>query len=295
MRRIGSIIGVGLTLALPGLTGCLYTTHKVQQAKMPAIVMTATADELIAKLNEQYDAINSITAWVEFRASTGGPRQGKEKTYTSFSGNILMRKPESIRVLGYVPVIHTKAFDMASNGNTFKLQIPSQNKVVEGSNAVTKESPNHLENMRPKDFFDSLLIKAVASDELVTLTTDSETKVDPKTKQLTLQPDYDLTILHRQGTSNLLIPVRVVHFNRIDLHAYQEDIYDEHGSIKTQAIYGPIQSFGDQKFPSTITIKWPLHEYQIEITVQKLLINQALKDDQFELTIPEGTKIQNLD
>jgi hypothetical protein len=295
MRKIGSIIRLGLTLVLPAMTGCFYTTHKVQQAKMPSVVLTATADELIAKINEQDGAVHSINATVEFQASTGGPRQGKEKTYVSFNGYILMRKPESIRVLGFVPIIHTQAFDMASDGSTFKLLIPSQKKVVEGSNSVTKESPNPFENMRPKDFFDSLLIKSVAPDELVTLTTDTETKVDPKTRQLMLQADYDLTVLHRKGAGNVLVPVRVVHFNRGDLRAYQEDIYDEHGSIKTQAIYGPMQSFGEQKFPSTITIKWPLHEYQIQITVQKLIVNQELKDDQFEVVIPEGTKVQNLD
>jgi outer membrane lipoprotein-sorting protein len=295
MRRPSSTIWLGLTLALPALTGCLYTTHSVKQAKMPSVVLTATADQLIDKLNTQYNAIHSLNASVEFRVSTGGPRQGKEKTYTSVNGYILMRKPESIRVLGFVPIIHTIAFDMASDGNTFKLLIPPKNKAIEGSNTVTKVSPNQFENLRPTVFFDSLLIKSIAPDELYTLTTDTDTKIDPKTRQLMLQPDYDLTVLHRQGNGNLLIPVRVIHFSRIDLYPYEEDIYDKDGTIETQAIYGPPQLFGSQSFPRSITIKRPLQEQQFLITIQKLVVNQTLTDDQFDLKIPAGTPIQNLD
>ncbi|MBT9331746.1 hypothetical protein [Paracidobacterium acidisoli] len=295
MRRPRATIWIGLALALPALTGCFYTTRKVKQAKMPSVVLNATADQLIAKLNQQYDTIRSLNATVEFRATTGGPRQGKEKTYTSFSGYILMRKPESIRVLGFVPFIHTIAFDMASNGDTFKLIIPSKNKAIEGSNTVTKQSPNQLENMRPNVFFDSLLIKAIDPNELYTLTADTDTKIDPKTKKLMLEPEYDLTVLHREGSSNLLAPVRVIHFSRVDLRPYEEDIYDKDGAIETRALYGPLQTFGAQQFPATITIERPLQEYQILISLQKLIVNQPLTDDQFELKIPPSTQIQNLD
>ena len=183
-----------LLLLLPLLSGCVHT-RTVKQATMPSLVLSATAAELVQDVNKQCQEINSLSATVEFQATEGGPRQGKERTFTSFSGYILLRKPEAVRVIGLVPVLHTRAFDMASDGSEFKLLIYyPHDHVIEGSNTVTKESSNPVENLRPKIFFDSLLINCIQSDDLVTLTTDTETKMDPKTKQLLLDPQYDLTI-----------------------------------------------------------------------------------------------------
>lgn len=283
-----------LLLLLPLLDGCLVRTRTLKKVRMPTATMTATADDLVKTINQQCGAIQSLSATVEFRATVGGPNKGKEKTYTSFNGYILLRKPESLRVIGLVPVLHTRAFDMASDGNTFKLWIPHENKVFAGPNTVTKKSPNALENFRPNVFSDSLLIKCIDPDDLVTLTSDTDTKLDPKTRQLVMQADYDLTVSRRKANSQELIPERVIHFNRMDLRPYGEDIYDASGAIQTQAIYGPDQTFGAVKFPGTITIKRPLEEYQIVITVQKLVTNLKLTDDQFELKTPAGATVQDL-
>jgi hypothetical protein len=284
-----------LLLLLPLLSGCVHTKI-VKQAKMPSVVLTATAEELVQDVNKECQEIKSLSATVEFLATEGGPRKGKEKTYTSFSGYILLRQPEAVRVIGLVPVVHSRAFDMASDGNDFKLLIYyPHDHVIEGSNTVTKESPNPLENLRPKIFFDSLLINCIRPDDLVTLTTDMETKVDPKTKQLTLDPQYDLTVVRRKPNSQELLPLRVIHFTRTNLQTVQEDIYDQKGSIQTTAIYGPLQRFGPQMFPGTITIKRPLEEFQIVVTIQKLTVNLSLTDDQFQLQIPEGTPVRKLE
>lgn len=283
-----------LLLLLPLLNGCLVHTRRIQQAKMPSAVMTATAGELVKAINDRCQAIHSLSAHVVFQATVGGPRKGKEKTYTSFNGYILLRKPEALRVIGLVPVLHTRAFDMATDGQTFKLWIPHENEVFEGPNTVTKPSKNTLENFRPNVFSDSLLINCIGPDDLVVLTSDTNTKVDPKTKQLVIQPDYVLSVLRRKGNSNELIPERVIHFNRIDLRPYEEDIYDAKGAIQTEAIYGPDQSFGPTRFPGSITIKRPLEEYQIVVTFEKIITNLKLNDEQFELKTPSGTVVKEL-
>lgn len=293
MRRSSST-ALLLLFLLPCLDGCLVRTRKLKQVKMPSTVMTATADDLVNAINDRCKTIQSLTATVEFQATVGGPSKGKEKTYTSFSGYILLRKPESLRVIGKVPILHTTAFDMATDGSTFKLWIPHENKVFEGSNTVTKKSPNTLENFRPNIFSDSLLIKCISPDDLLTLTSDTDTKLDPKTKLLVAQLDYDLTVLQRKDDRRDLIPERVIHFNRVDLRPYEEDIYDTEGAIQTQTIYGADQKFGEVMFPGTITIKRPLEEYQIVVTFQRVITNQQLTDDQFQLTIPKSTIVKEL-
>jgi len=294
MARTRARISLLLLLALPVLNGCLWHTRRVPQAKMPTNVLSAPPEQLVETINKQYDAVRTLSATVTFTATEGGTLKGKQTTYTSFSGYIRLRKPEQLRVIGFLPVVHTRAFDMASDGDTFKLLIPPKNKVVEGTNTITKPSSNPIENMRPFIFFDSLLIRKIGPEDLLLVTTDSPTGINPKTKKLEFQPEYILTVLSRQGESNVLLARRVIQFSRLDLRPVEEDIYGPDGQVQTEAIYGPTQTFGTMQFPGTITIKWPLQEQQILITIEKLTLNEPLDDATFQLEIPSGTPVQRL-
>ena len=281
-------------LALPALTGCLWHTRRVPKAKMPVNVLAATPQQLVQVIDQQYEAVNAMFAQVTFTATEGGSLKGSEKTFTSFSGYIIIRKPESLRVIGYLPVVHSLAFDMASDGQTFKLWIPPRNEAIEGTNTVGQESSNSFENMRPYMFLDSLLIPKIGPEDLLTVTGDSNTIVDPKTKKLEIEPEYLLTVESRQDKSNLLLVHRVIHFSRIDLRPSEEDIYDQNGQIQTQALYGPLQRYGTELFPGTITLRWPLQQQQILITIEKLKVNPPRNDQEFELKIPSGAKVRVL-
>ena len=84
---------------------------------------------------------------------------------------MLFRKPKMLRVLILVPVLHTDALDLASDGNTFKLYlIPRSNKVIEGKNSVTsKRAANPMENLRPNVFLDSILVPSISPDQIVSV------------------------------------------------------------------------------------------------------------------------------
>src|SRR5579862_3903983 len=126
-----------IALCLPVLTGCLSHTRKLPQPKMPSVVQTADVQQLVSNINKQYASIETLNATVEFQASVGGEQKGKVTDYTSVKGYILLRKPEMLRVLGLLPVVSTRAFDLASDGSSFKLLIPHENKAIVGSNTVS--------------------------------------------------------------------------------------------------------------------------------------------------------------
>ena len=294
MFRKPSRVFLLFTLVLPALNGCLWHTRRVPRAVMPAAVLSATPQQLVEIVNRQYDAIHSLSATVEFTATEGGSLKGKERTIAPFSGYIRLQKPESLRVIGFLPVVHTRAFDMASDGKTFKLWIPPKNEVIEGTNTVTKKSKNAFENMRPYVFFDSLLIRKIGPDEELLPTAGSTTVVNPKTKKLEIEPEYLLTVLTREPGSNILHAKRVIYFSRIDLRPVEEDIYDDSGQIQTQAIYGRLQTYGEIQFPGTVTIRRPLEQYQIKITIQKLQLNHELPKETFVLTVPKDVPVRHL-
>ncbi len=270
-------------------------THRVQRAKVPPVLLEATADQLVQRVNRVNASIQSLNATVDFQASVGGAAKGSITDYTSLSGFILLRKPGMVNVLGLVPVLRSHAFELASDGKGFELYIPSQNRLIEGANTVSKPSPKPLENLRPGVFFNSMIPPRISPEDLVTLTKANQKSEDPATHQTTILPEYELSIVRRRSEdSQELIPERVIHFSRVDLRPVEVNMFDAAGAVETEIDYGPFVSFDSMMYPKTITIKRPLEEYQIVITIDKLTVNSALTDAQFELKVPEGVQVQRL-
>ncbi len=281
-------------LLLPVLTGCLTRTHVVRKTRPVDVVQNATLDQLVTRISSQDDAIQTMNASVEIAASTGGAHSGEIREHTSLRGYIFMRKPEELRVLLQLPVIGSKALDMVSDGKTFKLLIPPKNRAVVGSDEVSEPSPNGLENLRPFVFFDSLLVKKLGPNQVVSLTQDVRViDTGDKKKDLIEEPDYDLEIL-AQPQGQTVHTERVVHISRTNLLPYQQDIYDTTGRVATRATYSHYQKYGDIDFPSLIVITRPLDEYSLTLTVTKIAFNGKLEDDQFELKIPENIPVQHV-
>jgi hypothetical protein len=283
-----------LALLLPVLTGCLSHTRKLQQPKPAGIAMNADAVQLVEAINYRFDT-------VDFAASVGGAHKGQETDYTSIRGYIIFQKPKMLRVLGLVPVLHTHAFDLASNGESFTLLIPPRSRAIVGSNSVTSPAANPLENMRPEFFLDAILIHSIPSDRIVSLTNSSTTTMDRRTKQLIETPQYELTVLNPgqaggpPGIARVFQAQRVIKFSRVDLLPTEQDIYDKDGDLETQVLYGKYQTYSGIQFPSTITINRTLEEYRIGLTVEKVIFNQPLPDDQFvPPKIPAGYKVQRM-
>ncbi len=276
------------------LSGCLKHTLILERPQAPRVVMSASAQQLIQALNARYDAIHSMNATVLFQASVGGAAKGKETDYTSVRGYILLRQPSMLRVLGLLPVVETRAFDMASDGENFTLLIPPKDEAVTGSGPVTTPSQNPLMNLRPAVFYDSLLVGKVGPNDLVYVTSDTGVARDPHSHRLMEEPDYDLGILRRQGNSQELLPERVIHISRTDLLPYQRDEYDAHGVLVTRTLYSKYETFDQIQYPTRIVINRPIDGYQIALTIVKLSFNHPLANDQFELKIPPGTKIKKL-
>jgi outer membrane lipoprotein-sorting protein len=214
-------------------------------------------------------------------ASTGGGKEGAVTTYTSFKGYIFVQKPEQLRVILQLPFVGSRAMDMVSDGKSFTMIIPPRNKAIVGTNEVTTPSKNGLENLRPGVFLDSLVIRDIGPEELVSVT--ESTRILPpagKRKPAIEEPDYDLTVMKRKE-GNTLVPVRVIHISRVTMLPYRQDIYDEQGRIVTEAEYEKYQVYSGEPFASRITIKRPLDEYELVIDVTKLTLNEQLEDDQF--------------
>ena len=282
---------------MPALTGCVslfVSKRKLLVPVAPATVQTASADQLVAELNQSWDKFQSLTATVDILASHLKTKEGIATDYPNFRVNLLLRKPNALRVLGHAPIIQTTLFDLASDGTRFTLVVPSEKKIFEGLNASKGTSDKWYENLRPDPLFNSMVIRGLDPEEFYSVTSESITEEDAAKKHLMLHPEYVLSIVRRKPNSQELYPVRVVRFHREDLLPCEQDLYDDQGIMETQVIYGPYKDFQGQKFPSTITLKRPQDEYQLVMTVERVTANPSLTDDQFQIKIPEGYTIQHM-
>jgi outer membrane lipoprotein-sorting protein len=282
-----------MLLSIP-LSGCLFTRRHLPVPKEPSVVQTVTPDDLVKQINQRAEALGSLYATVEIRASTLKSKEGIEKDYTAFPGIIMMRKPRMLRVYGRVPVIGTRMFDMVSDGSNFTLYIPSRNLAYQGPNELNKKSLNEIENMRPGFFFDAMVLRGLDPDDSYSVTSDTETIEDAAKKHLYSVPEYVLSITRHNPGSRNDTPVRVVTIHREDLMPYQQDLYDKNGNLETEVFYNRYSDYGNSKYPGIVTIKRPLEGIQLVLTVEKVVENMPLTDDQFQVKLPDGTKIQQL-
>ncbi|RZU41802.1 DUF4292 domain-containing protein [Edaphobacter modestus] len=292
--KIRQTLALGMIGVLPALTGCLSHTRYVPKTRIADVIISTSLDVMAKQLATRYDAIQAFNAGIEISATTGGGLQGKETQSLSFAGYILMRKPELLRVLLLVPVVRTQALDMVSDGKNFKLLIPPRKRAIVGSNTVTTQSKNGLENLRPDVFFDSMFIQGPDQDQIISMTTDIRViESGKKKKDLIEEPAYSLQILARPEGQTVRT-LRVVHINSTDLLPYQQDIYDTNGQVITKAHYSNYQYYGNTPFPSNIIIERPRDHYSLTVNITKLTLNGKLDDDQFELKIPETIPVETL-
>jgi outer membrane lipoprotein-sorting protein len=284
-----------VSLVLPLLlSGCSYiipTKRHLPVPKAPAIVQTATPDQLVKQLDQRWDALHTLTATVEIYATETKTAEGLEKDFPSCRGFIVMRKPEMLRVVG--TYFGVKIFDMASDGSHFTLVMPTKNMAVEGANTVTEKSSNPLENLRPNFFLDALVVRGLEPDEEYMVARDTETIEDAAKKHLSSMPEYVLSIMRRK-TAVENLPMRVVTFHRDDMLPYDQDVYDSSGTLETQIMYRNYTEFSAGKYPSSVTIKRPLEGIQLVLSVERVEENVELPASQFEVKIPEGATIKNL-
>lgn len=280
-------------LVLP-LTGCLFRSHKIERHVSVAPLKTATQQDLVAWINSEAAGINTMNATVDIAADVGGDKKGKVTEYQEIRGYILVRKPEMLRMIGLLPIVRNRAFDMVSDGRDFKLWIPPKNKFYFGNNnEAATVSTNPLENLRPGIIYDSLLLHQISPDQIAVLDDGTEIVLDPKKKRQVDQPDYELLVIQRDQQSWYLS--RKFVFDRTTLLPDRQIIYDRKGNIATDIKYGEFKNYAGFQFPSVIEIRRPEEEYTITIGIVKATFNQPLTDEQFALAQPPGSQAVPLD
>ena len=275
-----------LFLSVTSLPSCLVRRRVVKppgkHENRP--LLTATKEQLIQEIHAIYDPIQSFAAKVDMAPSVGSLYGGQVTDYATITAFILFQRPDSIRVIGQDPVIHSTLFDMVSVGNDFRVSIPTKSLFLKGENSAPATSQNKLENLRPVAFLTSLIINPPDPQNDVTLMEDDT----DQSKAV-----YIIFIVQRQQDQLRL--VRAVYFDRYTLQIARQKTFDGSGTTTSQTIYSDWKNYSGVEFPSSIDIQRPQDGYEVVLSVLNMKINTAeVAPAKFVLNQPPNAHVKEL-
>ena len=268
-------------------SSCLVKGNRVVKrngvaASQAKPLLVASPAELNTRIATVYNAITSFQATVELSASVGSVYKDKITDYTDVHAFVLFRKPTEIRLLGKLPVVGTTAFDMVSNGSTFKVSLPTSNRFITGENSAPANSKNPLENLRPQALLGPMLIKPLDPDnETMFLEDDTDE----------MSSSYVLHFVKKEQDGTFTVK-RAVWFDRVDLKIRRQREYDPDALITSDTVYKNWTAYNNISFPANIDIKRPKDGYGVAMTVEKMDMNITLPDDKFVLNQPPDAQVQ---
>lgn len=244
----------------------------------------ATRDELVGIYNAVAQGVKSLNATVNLKPTAGSEYSGVIQEYHEVKAFLLLKRPAEIRMIGQAPVIGKTIFDMTSDGETFRVSIPSKQKFLVGQVAQERQSKKPIENLRPQHLVDVLLWPEIRKEEQVLL----EEYNDESGRYYVLN--------ELRGGHEVEI-ARKIWFDRADLHVSRIEAFGPRGALVSDARYAgwePTEApdgSGAKSFPRAIRFERPRDDYRLELEVSKLGLNEEIPAERFHLEQPAGTQL----
>jgi outer membrane lipoprotein-sorting protein len=305
-------LGVATVSLAVLICGCAVSRKTVvKPANPPAKLLTAIKDDLLGRYNQQAQSVTSLNAGLSMKLTAGSTYSGVIEQYHEVNGFILAAKPANIRVIGQAPVVAKNIFDMVSNGEKFDIYIPSKNEFIEGPDNLTRQASKPIENLRPQHLVDALLWEPIPAGAPVLFEEASEgpghfyilTAIRAASSE-------DATNRSAAGSSNWEISCKIW-FDRTNLQIVRVENFISGGKVASDVHYsnwlavtaaaGASQAsatatsadsaMATLSYPHQIVISRPGDDYQLEIEIKKLTVNESIPADRFVLAQPPGTKL----
>lgn len=275
------------TLALIVLAQKSIAENPASQSSSQSCSLAATAnlpksaEGLLGVYRRQADQLRSLVIIGEFIAHADtryGPKAGKAQ---EIPGYILIQQPGLVRIIGKEPWMGRDIFDVASDGKETRILIPFPFRFYIGPANSPTVADYPLTNMRPQHVSDALIWEKPSSHAVATF--DKTSKVKGAASLRVADGDAS--------------PIRMIDFDRASGDVSKVEVRSASGS--TVAIFryagwantnGPAGS-EPVCFPRHIWLERPQENYDLEIVVHRMDINQELPLARFHLDPPHGARV----
>ncbi len=291
-RRVLLTAVVGAAAVICG--GCAVSRKTaVKPGEAPAPLQTATKAQLVEQYNRLAAAITSVNATVTMKLTAGSAYSGVIEQYHEVNGFILAQKPSSIRVIGQAPVVGKNIFDMVSDGERFQIFIPSKGKFIVGPAKLERPAKKPVENLRPQHLVDAIFLPAIPEGAIVLFEEANESSGHYYVLTLVEAAAGDAADsmgATATGSTDWEI-ARKIWFERINLSIARVESYGPGGKLTTDVRYSDWNDFGGARYAREIALARPGDDYQLQIGIKKLAVNQPVPADSFTLQQPAGTEL----
>lgn len=294
MRRVKVCMVLATVAAIS--CGCgggrVVTSHIVLTQVQRPVAKDATREELLDQYNSIARGTKTLNATVELKPTTGSKYSGIIDEYHEVKAFLLAARPAQIHVIGQAPVVGTTVFDMTSDGETFRVSIPSKNKFLVGPVAVERASSKPIENLRPQHLLDALLWPEIRKEEAVYLKEFNDENARY----------YVLTVLRGGYQTEVL---REIWFDRADLQVARLQTFGPKGILFSDvrlSDWRPLEGATGQSapaapangvasFPGAIRIDRPRDDYRLDLQIMKITVNEEIPAERFKLDPPAGAEL----
>jgi hypothetical protein len=282
----------GLCCGCVTRNGVTKTTVTSPSAK--PVAKDATREELIDRYNAVARGVQTLNATVDLKPIAGSKYSGVIQEYHEVKAFLLAARPADIRVIGQVPVIGKTAFDMASDGEMFRVSIPSKNKFLVGAVSAERASDKPIENLRPEHLLEAFLWPEIRKEEEVLFE-----EYNSDTGRY-----YVLTVLRGGYRTEIL---RKIWFDRADLQVSRLENFAPKGVLLADmhfsdwqpedaptAVTGTALTSGApavMSFARSIEIDRPHDDYRLDLQASKITLNEPIPADRFQLAQPQGAEL----
>jgi hypothetical protein len=279
--------------AISGGCGHVVTRTTVTQGVAKPVAKDATREELIGRYNAVARGVQTLNATVELKPIAGSAYSGVIQEYHEVKAFLLVARPANVRVIGQVPLVGKTVFDMASDGETFRVSIPSKNKFLVGPVAGTRTSDKPIENLRPEHLLEAFLWPEIIAGEEVLLE-----EFNNESGRY-----YVLTVLRGGYRTEIL---RKIWFDRADLQVSRLENFGPKGALladihlsdwravdtpSTPVTASATDSSSISEFAHTIQIDRPHDDYRLDLLVSKITLNEPIPAARFQLEQPAGSEL----
>src|SRR5467141_4784587 len=270
MQRVKRCLLLATVAAIfGGCRGRVVTGHTIITQR--PVAKDANREELLDQYNRIARNTKALNATVELKPTAGSKYSGVIDEYHEVKAFLLAARPAQIRMIGQAPVVGTTVFDMASDGETFWVFIPSKHKFLVGTVAAEKNSSKPIENLRPQHLLDALLWPEIRKEESTTLREFNDENARY----------YVLTVLRGGYQVEIL---REIWFDRSDLHVARMQSFGPKGLLLSDvrlADWQPLENAASQSspaastagvtsFPRAIRIDRPQDGYRLDLLITKI-------------------------
>lgn len=270
--------------------GCITIKRRTQVKKEEIRPQLESSEgNLLASYNSQVRAVQSLQATVDLIPSTGTTYSGVIEEYHDVPGFILAQRPATVRVIGQAPVVAKNIFDMVADEKEFRIYIPSKNSFLVGPTALVRPSKKPLENLRPQHIVEALFWPEFTPSSNVLF----------EQFDFNVSRYYILTLLRPRAGGKFEI-ARKIWYSRTDLRVSRVQLFGAGGKLDSDIQYSdwePVPTAegapatDGASFARDIHIWRPQDDYKLEIKILKLMLNEPISPDRFELAQPAGTDL----